>query len=60
MQPDLHYAAAVIHFLDRNSQTTTAMTYPITRIELTELHDKEVVTSQIFVVNDEDHWVKVQ
>jgi hypothetical protein len=31
---DAEYLAAVITFLDRDSQEKTAMTYPITRIEL--------------------------
>ena len=53
---NIPYASAVIHFLDRDSQTTKAMTYPISRIELMETLDNQVVCSHVFVVDESEHW----
>lgn len=57
----LNYASAVIHFLDRDSGLTKAMTYPITRIELLHIfNDKLPETFKKFRVDDNGHWQEEQ
>jgi hypothetical protein len=53
------YSSAIVHFLDRASQTVEpAMMYPITRIELKEVRGEAIVTARIFVVNGQGRWVE--
>ena len=47
--------------LDRDSQTIKPMmVYPITRVELNEMRDGQIVKARIFVVNDAGYWVEAQ
>lgn len=58
---DLQYASAVFQMLDRDSQTIKPMmVYPITRVELNEMRDGQIVKARIFVVNDAGYWVEAQ
>lgn len=59
-KPEMEYASAIISFLDRDSQTVTAMTYPITRIELKEMRGDEIVTARTFYVGDDGRWVETE
>ena len=60
--PQKSYASALVHFLDRDSQLTKAMTYPITRIELQQMNDARdgIDTVRTFVVDDNGKWKEVQ
>jgi hypothetical protein len=56
---EVSYASAVFQMLDRDSQTVKPMmVYPITRVELNEMRDGQIVKARIFVVNDEGFWVE--
>lgn len=57
---EMEYASAVISFLDRDSQTVTAMTYPITRIELKEMRGEQIVTARAFYVDDNGRWAEAE
>ena len=55
----MNYSSAIIHFLDRDSETVKpTMLYPITRVELNEVQGNAVVTTRIFVVNDDGKWIE--
>ena len=56
----LPYAAAVIHFLDRDSQKIQIATmYPITRIELSEFDGESLrLATRVFIATD-GKWVEV-
>ena len=55
----MNYSSATIHFLDRDSETVKpTMLYPITRVELNEVQGNAVVTTRIFVVNDDGKWIE--
>lgn len=56
------YLSAIVTFLDRDSGTKTAMTYPITRIELLSMPSASNLTGEprrVFVV-DGERWKEVQ
>lgn len=61
---ELRYLSAGIEFLDRNSQTAKAMTYPITRIVLhSRMHEGNPygLPWRTFVVsNDGETWIEIR
>ena len=50
------YAAAMIKFLDRDSQTEKVMTYPITEVSLINVTTRETKAYRKFVVNSDGLW----
>jgi hypothetical protein len=48
----------MIHFLNRETQLTKAVAYPITRIELAQMNDAgdNLETVRVFVVDENGKW----
>ena len=55
--------SVLVHFQERNGITPRPhMLYPVTKIELMEIRDGQVVVARTFVVNEDtpERWVEAQ
>lgn len=59
-EPRYRYSSVTAFLLNPEAQTVqSVMMYPMTRIELNEIHNG-VILARVFVVDDAGRWVEVQ